>query len=321
MPDAMIETRGLRRDFGGTPALRGVDLRVPAGQVLGLLGHNGAGKTTMVNILATLLPPTGGTAAVAGFDVVRQAAQVRRHIGLTGQFAAVDADISGLANLILLARLLGAGRQQARHRAEELLEVFDLAGAGGRKARTYSGGMRRRLDLAASLVGHPDVLFLDEPTTGLDPASRLRLWELIEGLVREGTAVLLTTQYLEEAERLAGTVTVLSDGAVVAAGPTAQLKAEVGSRAVRVTPADASDGDRAAAALAAAGLPPVREPGSAVLTVPIAATGQLVAVVRALDEAGVEPLELSVTEPTLADVYLALTQAPDDRIPVLQEQT
>ncbi|MEV6814106.1 ATP-binding cassette domain-containing protein [Micromonospora sp. NPDC051296] len=317
----MIETRGLRRDFGSTRALRGVDLQVPAGHVLGLLGHNGAGKTTAVNILATLLPPTGGSATVAGFDVVRQAAEVRRHIGLTGQFAAVDADISGLDNLILLARLLGAGRQQARRRAEELLAVFDLAAAGRRKAATYSGGMRRRLDLAASLVGHPAVLFLDEPTTGLDPASRLRLWELIEDLVREGTAVLLTTQYLEEAERLAGTITVLSQGAVLAAGPTEQLKAEVGSRAVRVTPAGAADGDRAALALAAAGLPPVREPGSEVLAVPIGSTGQLVAVVRALDEAGVEPVELSVTEPTLADVYLALTKAQDDRVPALQEQT
>ena len=230
MAASMISTRDLTKSYDGVHALRGVSLEVAEGTVLGLLGHNGAGKTTLVNILATLLPPSGGSATVAGHDVVRDSRAVRGCIGLTGQFASVDEKLSGYDNLVLIARLLGARAGQARERAEELLEVFDLTAAGRRLCRTYSGGMRRRLDVAASLVGRPRVIFLDEPSTGLDPASRISLWETVEALVAEGTTVLLTTQYLEEAERLADTVAVLAQGTVVAAGTPSELKSRVGER-------------------------------------------------------------------------------------------
>ncbi|MBB5957655.1 ABC-2 type transport system ATP-binding protein [Saccharothrix tamanrassetensis] len=304
MNDLMIEASDVGKAFGAQKALDGVGIAVPKGTVLGLLGHNGAGKTTLVNVLTTMLPPDAGTARVAGFDVVRQAHQVRSRIGLTGQFAAVDEGLSGLDNLVLIARLLGASPREARARGTELLELFGLSDAAKRPSRTYSGGMRRRLDLAASLVGHPEVIFLDEPTTGLDPASRLGLWEIVENLVTDGTTVLLTTQYLDEADRLADSITVLAQGKVVAAGTSAELKAQVGQRSVTVTLADASDVPKAQEALERAGMQPV--PALDTLTAPVASSRELAVVVRALDEVGLEATELALGEPTLDDVYLTL---------------
>ncbi|MEU4802775.1 ATP-binding cassette domain-containing protein [Actinosynnema sp. NPDC023587] len=304
MNDLVIEASDVEKAFGAQKALDGVSIAVPRGTVLGLLGHNGAGKTTLVNVLTTLLPPDRGTASVAGFDVVRQAHQVRSRIGLTGQFAAVDESLSGLDNLVLIARLLGASRREARQRGTELLELFDLTDAAKRPSRTYSGGLRRRLDLAASLVGHPEVIFLDEPTTGLDPAARLGLWEIVERLVTDGTTVLLTTQYLDEADRLADSITVLAQGRVVASGTSAELKAQVGQRTVTVTLADPADLPRAQEALERAGLHPVPAPST--LTAPVTSSRELAVVVRALDEVGLEAIELALGEPTLDDVYLTL---------------
>ncbi|MEU4444045.1 ATP-binding cassette domain-containing protein [Actinosynnema sp. NPDC050801] len=306
MADLMIEATDVGKAFGAQKALDGVSVAVPRGTVLGLLGHNGAGKTTLVNVLTTMFPPDSGHAEVAGFDVVAQAHQVRSRIGLTGQFAAVDEQLSGLDNLVLIARLLGASPHEARTRGNELLELFGLADAAKRPSRTYSGGMRRRLDLAASLVGHPEVIFLDEPTTGLDPASRLGLWEIVEGLVTDGTTVLLTTQYLDEADRLADSITVLAQGKVVAAGTSAELKAQVGQRTVTVTLADVSDVPKATEALARAGMQPV--PAQNTLTAPVTSSREIAKVVRALDEVGLEATELALGEPTLDDVYLTLAR-------------
>jgi ABC-2 type transport system ATP-binding protein len=308
MNDIMIEATDVTKTFGDVTALDGVSVRVPRGSVLGLLGHNGAGKTTLVNILTTVLPPTSGTARVAGFDVAGHGNEVRGRIGLTGQFASVDEQLSGFDNLVLIARLLGASRREARVRADELLRLFDLVDAAKRLARTYSGGMRRRLDLAASLVGRPDVIFLDEPTTGLDPVSRVGLWEIVEELVGDGTTVLLTTQYLEEADRLADSITVLSDGKVVAAGTAAELKAQVGRRAVHVTLATPQDAPAAIVSLERHGLAPVLDEPKAELRTPVAASADLAVVVRALDEANVEVAELALTEPSLDDVYLTLAK-------------
>ena len=311
MTEVMIEARNVSKSFGAVTALDDVSISVPRGTVLGLLGHNGAGKTTLVNVLTTLLKPTSGSASVAGLDVVSQGDRVRGRIGLTGQFASVDENMSGLDNLVLIARLLGATKKQATARAGELLETFDLTEAKDRSAKTYSGGMRRRLDLAASLVGRPDVIFLDEPTTGLDPMSRIGLWEIVEGLVGDGTTVLLTTQYLEEADRLADTITVLSKGKVVAAGTAAELKAGVGKRTVSVVLAEPEDAATALNALSKAGLHPVHDKARHSVTTPVEKSTDLATVVRALDEVGVEVGELALAEPTLDDVYLAVnTEAP-----------
>ncbi|MFJ9456854.1 ATP-binding cassette domain-containing protein [Kitasatospora sp. NPDC101447] len=311
--DLVIEAVDVGMAFGTVRALDSVSLAVPRGSVLALLGHNGAGKTTLVNVLTTALAPTSGRATVAGYDVRHRPAEVRRRIGLTGQYATVDGRISGRDNLLLLARLLGAGRRAARARADELLDLFDLGDVADRPARGYSGGLRRRLDLAASLVGRPDVVFLDEPTTGLDPVSRLGLWEIVEGLVTEGTTVLLTTQYLDEADRLADSVTVLSGGTVVAAGTPAELKARVGRRTVTVVldGSGSEDPERAAESLHRAGLAPVPGRDGTALVVPIEATRDIAAVVRALDAVGVEATELTFGEPGLEDVYLALAHRPD----------
>ncbi|HZB29457.1 MAG TPA: ATP-binding cassette domain-containing protein [Streptosporangiaceae bacterium] len=307
-PEIGIETVRICRRYGTVHALDQVSLTVPRGRVLGLLGHNGAGKTTLIDILATARRPTSGTARVAGYDVVTEAAQVRRRIGLTGQFAAVDEQISGRDNLVLVARLLGAGRREARRRADELLERFDLTAAAGRPARSYSGGMRRRLDLAASLTGRPDVLFLDEPTTGLDPAGRMAAWQAVGGLAREGTTVLLTTQYLDEADRLADTIAVLADGRVIATGTPADLKAKAGGRTATARLAAVADLPLAVRALRAAGLAPEAGQDSAppAVTVPAPSARDLALIVRALDEAPIGTYELAMTEPTLDDVYLSL---------------
>ncbi|MFF2149687.1 ATP-binding cassette domain-containing protein [Kitasatospora sp. NPDC058190] len=311
--DLVIEAVDVGMTFGTVRALDSVSLAVPRGSVLALLGHNGAGKTTLVGVLTTALAPTTGRASVAGFDVRRRPAEVRRRIGLTGQYATVDGRLSGRDNLLLLAGLLGAGRRAARTRADELLDLFDLGQVADRPARGYSGGLRRRLDLAASLVGRPEVVFLDEPTTGLDPVSRFGLWEIVEGLVAEGTTVLLTTQYLDEADRLADAITVLSGGSVVAHGTPAELKARVGRRTVTVVldgPAG-SDSERATEALRRAGLAPVTGREGTALVVPIEATRDIAAVVRALDGVGIEAAELTFGEPGLDDVYLALAHRAD----------
>ncbi len=306
MSEPIIEVAQVSKHFGKVTALDNVSLQVEQGTVLGLLGHNGAGKTTLINILSTLLPPSSGTARVAGLDVVRQSRQVCARIGLTGQFAAVDEQLSGWDNLVLIARLLGATKREAQQRAEELLELFDLAEAARRPARTYSGGMRRRLDLSASMVGHPDVIFLDEPTTGLDPVSRMGMWQVVETLVQDGTTVLLTTQYLDEADRLADSITVLSGGKVVASGTADELKSQVGQRTVTATLADASRAADALRALSVAGLHPTHDRERNAITAPVAASRELATVVRALDEDGIEVSDLALGEPTLDDVYLAL---------------
>ncbi|AZQ40176.1 ATP-binding cassette domain-containing protein [Streptomyces cyaneochromogenes] len=312
----MIETEELSRSYGSTRALDGVSFRMGQGKVLCLLGHNGAGKSTLVSILATALPPTQGVARVAGYDVVRQAREVRRRIGLTGQFAAVDGSLSGRDNLVLVARLLGARRAEARTRAGELLDAFALTGAADRAASTYSGGMRRRLDLASSFVGHPRVLFLDEPTTGLDPVSRGALWEMVRSAVAGGTTVLLTTQYLEEAEQLADRVIVLGHGRIIADGSVAQLKEQLGVSTVRATLADPASRPAALAALHRAGLEP--QPGEPAGTVvaPVRESAALAAVVRALDEAGVAITGIALSEPTLDDVYVSLAERLPE-LPVL----
>lgn len=303
--EPIIEAIGIGRMFGSTPALAGVDLTVGRGTVMGLLGHNGAGKTTLVNILTAMVPPTSGTARVAGFDVSREPGEVRKRIGLTGQYASVDEKLSAIDNLVLLARLLGASKARARARADELIEAFGLTHAASRKARTYSGGMRRRLDLAACLVGNPEVIVLDEPTTGLDPSSRRAMWDIVTGLVDEGTSVLLTTQYLDEADTLADRITVLSSGRVVASGTSAELKSQVGQRTVTVTLTPGSAIGTARSALVSAGTAPaVRDDGT--IVVPISASRETATVIRALDEVGIDLAELAFGEPTLDDVYLAL---------------
>ncbi len=288
-------------------ALRGVDVAIDAGTVYGLLGHNGAGKTTLVNILTTLAPPASGRASVAGYDVVREPKQVRARIGLTGQFAAVDGDLTGRENLRMIGRLLGQPKAIADARALELLERFALSDAGDRRAVTYSGGMRRRLDLAASLVGRPEVLFLDEPTTGLDPSSRIELWEVIAQLVDLGTTVLLTTQYLEEADRLADRIGVLDAGLMIAEGTAAELKSKVGGHVVEVTVA--TDDALAAATDALRDRQASIDTTTRTLTVPVIGAGDVAPIVRALDDDNVLLTGLQLHEPTLDDVFFALTGA------------
>jgi ABC-2 type transport system ATP-binding protein len=301
---------GLRKRFGDIEALRGVDLVVPRGTVLGVLGPNGAGKTTVVKVLTTLLAPDGGRALVEGHDVVRDAAAVREVIGLAGQSAAIQEELTGRENLELLGRLFHLSRRRARARAAELLERFGLAEAADRPARTYSGGMQRRLDLAASLVAEPAVLFLDEPTTGLDPRSRLGMWEVIRDLVAQGTTLLLTTQYLEEADELADEIVVIDHGVVIAAGTAEALKERVGGDVVEFAVADRAALGRAAAAVAEVGVaPPVTDEDSARVSLRVGSVGPraVVDVVRTLDAAGVETEGLVLRRPSLDDVFLALT--------------
>jgi ABC-2 type transport system ATP-binding protein len=302
-----IVVRGLVKAFGDVRALGGVDLEVRTGTVLGLLGPNGAGKTTLVRVLTTLLTPDSGTATVVGLDVVADAAALRHRIGLAGQYAAVDENLTGLENLTMVGRLYGLSRGEAKARGRELLERFDLVDAGGRVTSTYSGGMRRRLDLAAALVAKPPVLFLDEPTTGLDPRSRIGLWETIEGLVSEGTTVLLTTQYLDEADRLADSIAVIDHGQVIAQGTSDELKDRVGGERVEVSLEDAADAPAAIRALApmAEDEPTSRE---ATVIAPVRSRrGVLVEAVKRLSDAGVGIEDVNVRRPTLDDVFLSLT--------------
>ncbi|MGH3478253.1 MAG: ATP-binding cassette domain-containing protein [Pseudonocardiaceae bacterium] len=304
-----IRAEGLVKRFGETTALDGVDLAVRAGTVLGLLGPNGAGKTTAVRVLATLLRPDAGHATVGGYDVVRDAHQVRQLIGLTGQYAAVDEALTGTENLQLIGRLLGMSRQGSKQRARELLARFGLADAAGRAARTYSGGMRRRLDLAASLVGQPQLLFLDEPTTGLDPRSRLDLWSLVRSLVADGVTVLLTTQYLDEADQLADEIAVIDGGRVIATGTPDELKAKTGSRSLAVRPADQADVATVISVVGQlTGVAP--EVDGQLVTAPITDPAVLPAVVRRLDNAGVVITELTLRNASLNEVFLSLTGHP-----------
>jgi ABC-2 type transport system ATP-binding protein len=305
----MIRASGLVKRYGEVTALDGLDLVVPEATVLGLLGPNGAGKTTAVRIFATLLEPDAGSAQVAGIDVATNPQGVRERIGLSGQSAAVDEYLTGFENLDMVGRLYGMGRRRSRERSRELLEMFALTDAGDRPSKTYSGGMRRRLDLAAALVAQPPVLFLDEPTTGLDPRSRTDLWGVIRDLVRQGTTVLLTTQYLEEADRLADKIVVIDHGTIIAQGAADELKAEVGGERVELVVETPADVVLALPVLTEVAVGEVQvDEHNRRLTAPVrGGAGVLVAVLRRLDAEGVTVLDVGLRRPTLDDVFLSLT--------------
>jgi ABC-2 type transport system ATP-binding protein len=307
VPNA-IETAGLVKIFGDTRALDGVDLQIRQGSVYGLLGPNGAGKTTTIRILATLLKPDGGSATVVGHDVVREAGKVREKVSLTGQYASVDEDLTGTENLVLVGRLLGLSWRDARKRSAELLEAFGLEEAAGRQVQTYSGGMRRRIDIAASLVAIPEVLFLDEPTTGLDPRSRNQVWELVRRIAAEGTTVLLTTQYLDEADRLAERLALVDHGKVIAEGTSRELKAMVGSNAMHVrlvSPEQRAAAEELVHRILGDGLLPVTDPTE--IAARLENPAQAAEVLAALSRGSVEVSEFSVGNPSLDEVFLALT--------------
>ncbi|BCB84148.1 ATP-binding cassette domain-containing protein [Phytohabitans suffuscus] len=318
-----IETRGLVKVFGKTRAVDGIDLAVPAGTVYGVLGPNGAGKTTAVRMLATLLRPDGGDARVFGHDVLREPDEVRRRVSLTGQYASVDEDLTGLENLILLARLLGYDKRAARRRAEQLLAAFGLTEAAGRQVKNYSGGMRRRLDIAASILNTPKLLFLDEPTTGLDPRSRNQVWDIVRAVVSHGTTVLLTTQYLDEADRLASRIAVIDRGKVIAEGTPGDLKASVGAGAVHVRLRDPGQRTEAEWVLSRSlGGHVVLEADPVALTARVSVNGngdsdrrtaeQAAAALNALAEAGITVDDFSLGQPSLDEVFLALTDRTVD---------
>jgi daunorubicin resistance ABC transporter ATP-binding subunit len=307
MTDLAIRAEGLSKRFETVTALDGIDLEIPARTVFGLLGPNGAGKTTTIRILSTILEPDGGRAEILGRDVVREAKEVRTQIGLAGQAATVDPNLTGRENLRLIGRLVHLPRQEITRRANALLERFELTAAADRPVRTYSGGMRRRVDLAAALVNRPPVLFLDEPTTGLDPYSRNEVWAMVEELVADGTTVVLTTQYLEEADRLASRIAVVDHGRVIADDTPAQLKARLGTTVIELGLADAPTAKRARDVLVRAGVPsPELEDTTVRLTTHDGAR-LLVEALRALDGDGIVPATLTVREPSLDDVFLALT--------------
>jgi oleandomycin transport system ATP-binding protein len=303
-----IRAEGLVKSFGKTHALAGVDLAAQVGTVLGVLGPNGAGKTTAVRILTTLLQPDGGKATVGGYDVVTDAHRVRQLVGLTGQYASVDDGLTGTNNLVMIGRLLGLSRRDSRARAAELLARFDLSEAASRPVKTYSGGMRRRIDLAASLVGRPKVLFLDEPTTGLDPQARSDVWDMIRGLVTDGVTVLLTTQYLEEADQLADEIAVIDRGKVIATGTPDELKARVGGQVLEVVPADLSRLADVSAVLAGwTSNPPAQDPSARRVTIQLSKASVLPGIVRQLDDSGIELAEFSLHKSSLDEVFLTLT--------------
>jgi len=310
-----IEAEGLTKRFGATQALDGVDVAAAEGTVLGVLGPNGAGKTTAVRILATLLRPDSGRATVAGYDVVRDASKVRRIVGLTGQYASVDEDLTGTQNLVMIGQLLNLNTRDARAGSAELLEWFDLSEAAGRVAKTYSGGMRRRLDLAASLVGRPRVIFLDEPTTGLDPAKREDMWDVVRRLVTDGSTVLLTTQYLDEADALADQITVIDRGRVIANNTPEGLKRTIGGQRIRVKPADRYRLDDVRRILAAISPQADQVTGRDEITVPVDGEQALAATVAALTAEGIAVTELSLHLPSLDEVFLTLTGQHIDESP------
>ncbi|MGW6060085.1 ATP-binding cassette domain-containing protein [Streptomyces sp. NPDC055189] len=322
-----VTVRGLVKHYGETKALDGVDLDVREGTVLGVLGPNGAGKTTLVRCLSTLVVPDSGSAFVAGYDVVKQPRQLRRVIGLTGQYAAVDEKLSGRENLYMIGRLLDLSRKDARAKADALLERFSLTEAAGRPAKTYSGGMRRRLDLAASMIGSPSVLYLDEPTTGLDPRTRNEVWTEVKRMVSDGVTVLLTTQYMEEAEQLASELTVIDRGKVIANGGIDELKAKVGGRTLRIRPADPLELRPLAGALDDMGLTGLAtstvDAESGTVLVPILSDEQLTAVVGAVTARGITIGSIATELPSLDEVFLSITgqkaSAPQDARPELEE--
>ncbi|MDD9207983.1 ATP-binding cassette domain-containing protein [Georgenia sp. 10Sc9-8] len=313
MHQLAVEAEGLVKHFKETRAVDGVDLAIPQGSVYGILGPNGAGKTTTVRMLATLIRPDAGTARVLGHDIRTDPDAVRTSVGLTGQYASVDEDLTGAENLTLLARLYGFSRNAARQRSAELLAAFTLADAGGKQVKTYSGGMRRRIDLAASLVMSPQVLFLDEPTTGLDPRSRNQVWDIVRLLVAEGATVLLTTQYLEEADQLADRIAVIDHGRVIAEGTATELKASVGSGTIHLRLADAARREEAAAVvgrLLGGEVVRPRDPSALTVRVPDGAGDRTVHVLPALQDAGIVVPEFSLGQPSLDEVFLALTGEP-----------
>ncbi|MFI6086824.1 ATP-binding cassette domain-containing protein [Streptomyces sp. Je 1-332] len=322
-----VTVRGLVKHYGETKALDGVDLDVREGTVLGVLGPNGAGKTTLVRCLSTLVVPDSGSAFVAGYDVVKQPRQLRRVIGLTGQYASVDEKLSGRENLYMIGRLLDLSRKEARSRADGLLERFSLTEAANRPAKTYSGGMRRRLDLAASMIGSPSVLYLDEPTTGLDPRTRNEVWAEVKRMVGDGVTVLLTTQYMEEAEQLASELTVIDRGKVIANGGIDELKAKVGGRTLRIRPADPLELRPLAGALDDMGLTGLAtstvDAESGTVLVPILSDEQLTAVVGAITARGITIGSIATELPSLDEVFLSITghkaSAPQDARPELEE--
>ncbi|MEX0983429.1 MAG: ATP-binding cassette domain-containing protein [Actinomycetota bacterium] len=310
MSAPVIYAEALEKRFKTVEALKGVDLEVQAGTVVGLLGPNGAGKTTAVRIFTTLLHPDGGRAEVAGLDVVRDAEALRSHVGLAGQSAAVDENLTGIENLRMVGRLYGLRKAEAARRATEVLDRFGLAEAAGRSAKTYSGGMRRRLDLAASLVGRPEILFLDEPTTGLDPRSRMDVWAFIRELQADGTTILLTTQYLEEADRLTDRIVVIDVGAVIAEGTSDELKARIGGEVLEVHVEDRARTGEAASALAGVGSGAhTVDEADGLVRIPVGddGSGALLDTVRRLDEATIEVEAIGLHRPTLDDVFMALT--------------